>query len=384
MSNPLSRYRMLYKKVPRPNDITPFSKHVFTRTANKWQSKSDRVGDRDHCFDSTFTHLTERFNGTELFLVGTMNTSTMLARRTRKLIRDINPDKVMVMASPEWWDSARLIEGVHSQEDFNQYHNQVLKDVSHFDVDTSWFRGSVFWLRMKLLVATLEYLYRPGGKHFKFWVPGLEIKYACEEAERLGAELHFMGPELNNITWHRLYHETRFNIPYTLKQLWEYAGTRWSAESIQNIQKLQLTTPSTYVETCCDPYHLNWYIQNLEMMIPSLKRTLIDKRDMALYKYITRQAEGKRVVAVVNQWHMEGIEHLWAHEYGQLPRSQRIKEEIDPIGDMDLNSGLFYMLYNAFQRELKNAHSKTTPASYSNMINTYHREQNWHYEHRNM
>lgn len=81
---------------------------------------------------------------------------------------------------------------------------------------------------------------------------------------------------------------------------------------------------------------------------------------------------------------MEGIEHLWAHEFGQLPRSQPFKEEIDPIGDMNLHEGMFNILYNAFQRQLKNAHSKTTPASYSNMMNTYHREQNWMYEHRNM
>jgi len=27
--------------------------------------------------------------------------------------------------------------------------------------------------------------------------PGLEIKYACEEAEKAGAKLHFLGPELN-------------------------------------------------------------------------------------------------------------------------------------------------------------------------------------------
>lgn len=120
------------------------------------------------------------------------------------------------------------------------------------------------------------------------------------------------------------------------------------------------------------------------MMSPTFKNTMIDKRDMALYKYIREHGQGKRIVAVVNQWHMEGIEHLWAHEYGQNPRSVQFEEEIDPIGDMDLHNGLFDLLYNAFQRKLKNAHSKTTPASYSNMINTYHREQNWHYEHRNM
>lgn len=383
MSNPLSRYRMLYKKAPRPNNITPFPKHVFMRSANKYEHKTERLGDRESALDSTFVHLTERFNNTELFLIGTCNTSTMLARRTRRLINEIKPDQVMVMSSPEWWDAAQLIDGVHSQEDFIKYHDLVLKDVNHFDVDTSWFRGSVFWSRMYILAYTLRFLYRPGS-HFPFYVPGLEIKYACEEAEKLGADLHFLGPELDSITWNRLYHETRFNLPSTILKMWQYAGTRWQAEHQQMIQKLQVTTPSIFVETCCDSYSLNWFIKNMEMLMPDIKKTLIDKRDMALYKYITRNGSGKRIVAVVNQWHMEGIEHLWAHEYGQLPRSQKFEEEIDPIGDMNLHEGLFDMLYNSFQRELKNAHSKTTPASYSNMMNTYHREQNWQYEHRNM
>ena len=94
-----------------------------------------------------------------------MNTSTMLAKRTRKLIRDINPDTVMVMCSPEWWDSARLIEGVHSQEEFNRYHEEFLAGVEKADLDTSWFRGTVFWLRIKLLNLALKLIYRPGN-HF--------------------------------------------------------------------------------------------------------------------------------------------------------------------------------------------------------------------------
>lgn len=384
MSNPLSRYKLLYRRVPRPNNITPFSKHVFMRSQNKYQHKTERLGDRMSPFESTYVHLKEPFGNKELFLIGTMNTSTMLARRTRKLIRKIQPDSVMCMVSPEWWDSARLIEGVHSQDDFNKYHEAILREIDDFKVDTSYFRGAVFDARMKILTLALILSYRTGS-HFKFYVPGLEMKYACEEAEKLGADLHFLGPELNNITWHRLYHEHRFNLPHTLYKLWEFGGTRWQSETRQQVHKLQLTTPSSYVETCCDPYNINWYIQSLDILFPALKRILIDKRDMALYKFITRNSkEGERVVAVVNQWHMEGIEHLWAHEYGQLPRSQSITEEIDPIGDMELREGLFDMLYNAFQRELKNAHSKTTPASYSNMMNTYHREQNWHYEHRNM
>ena len=34
-----------------------------------------------------------------------------------------------------------------------------------------------------------------------FLRPGLEIKFACEAAEKVGAKINFMGPELNMETW---------------------------------------------------------------------------------------------------------------------------------------------------------------------------------------
>lgn len=54
---------------------------------------------RENCFETTLIHLTERFNGKEVYLVGTMNQSTMLAQRTKKLIEELNPDTVLVQAN---------------------------------------------------------------------------------------------------------------------------------------------------------------------------------------------------------------------------------------------------------------------------------------------
>lgn len=383
MSNNYSRYTKIYNRVPRPNSVTPFPKNVFMRSQNKEQHKMDRLGDRTSPFESTFVHLTERFGDRELFLIGTMNTSTMLAKRTQKLIRDINPDAVMVMASNEWWNTTKLMDTNDSQIEFTNYNLSFLNKFHEYKVDHSAFRGTVFAIRFSMFSLALRYLYKIQD-HFEFYLPGLEIKYACEEAEKLGADLQFLGPELDNTTWHRLYHETRLNIPKMLFNRWRNSGGRWSSEFRTNNEKLQLTNPSTYVENCVDEYLMNWYIQSIDMICPEFKKVMIDKRDKALYKSITKDKNHKRIVAVVNQWHMEGIEHLWAHEFGQIPRSQSIVEEIDPIGDMELRAGLFDNLYNAFQREYKSAMSKSVPSSYSNMINTYHREAIWQYEHRNM
>ena len=50
-------------------------------------------------------------------------------------------------------------------------------------------------------------------------VPGLEMKYACEAAEKARSKLSFVGQELNKTTIDRCLHETRFNVPQYLKRL---------------------------------------------------------------------------------------------------------------------------------------------------------------------
>merc|ERR550537_38315 len=88
----------------------------------------------------------------------------------------------------------------------------------------------------------------------------------------------------------------------------------------------------------------------MDIFFPRYKSIFIDKRDNDLFKAIDKCPE-KKIVVVVNQWHMEGIEHEWAHRYGQMPRSINFTEGVNPIGDMDLRDGLFQRLYNALQRE---------------------------------
>ena len=80
---------------------------------------------------------------------------------------------------------------------------------------------------------------------------------------------------------------------------------------------------------------------------------------------------------VCNQWHMEGIEHMWANRYGQLPRSVEFPEGINPIGDMNLREGLFQRMYNITAREVASARSGATPSTYADWIIGYHRESNF-------
>lgn len=118
------------------------------------------------------------------------------------------------------------------------------------------------------------------------------------------------------------------------------SGTNWYTEVQSNNAKLAIAGPSTFAEKCLDRYLINWYIGCTATYFPHLKKIFVDYRDEDLFNQIDR-SESKKIVVVVNQWHMEGIEHHWAHRYGQYPRSVEFKEPINPIGDMDLRRGLF-------------------------------------------
>jgi len=138
-----------------------------------------------------------------------------------------------------------------------------------------------------------------------------------------------------------------------------------------------MSTPQSYSEKVLDANKMNWMIQSADIFFPKLKKILVDERDEDLFRQIDG-SDGEKIVVVVNQWHMEGIEHHWAHRYGQVPRSVNFPEGINPIGDMNLREGLFNRLYNNLHREIASANSKAgTPSTYADWIIGYHRESNF-------
>ena len=116
-----------------------------------------------------------------------------------------------------------MLKFVDSQEEFNLYTKDFVGHDHHGWIEFYFnVRKMIFLTRMWMYSALFKWHFR-FGYDFNFLTPGLEIKYACEEAEKAGAELHFLGPELNKVTWQRLYHETRFNIPHYLLRRFQYA-----------------------------------------------------------------------------------------------------------------------------------------------------------------
>ena len=95
-----------------------------------------------------------------------------------------------------------MLQFVESQEELNSY-GEHLDKYTMFSSFNLWnpTRALGFWTRFYMYAGLFNRHYKIP---FNFLRPGLEIKYACEEANRGGSKLYFLGPEFNQDTWQRV------------------------------------------------------------------------------------------------------------------------------------------------------------------------------------
>jgi hypothetical protein len=312
-----------------------------------------------------------------LFIVGTANNSNILANRTRRLINEIKPDTVFVQASPQWGNAVKFLDYVKSQEEMDKANTHL----AHLDgVPKQLTRSARFQL--------VNYIFKClGGLPMDYnpFLAGLEVKYAVEEATKLNSKIVYCGSEFSEGLVGKLAHEKRSNIlEYLLRDMF-----RLNSSYQNEIKELQSMISNkglrSYVESSLDAKQINWFIAVIEILIPEIKRIFVDYKDEELFKQIVEN-KGKRMVAVVNQHHMEGLEHHWCNAYGQIPtfNNDLALDKINPIGDMPLRKMLYDKMYHNIKRSIGSSRLKAPPASFTNDVNVYHREWNHQYEHRNM
>lgn len=79
---------------------------------------------------------------------------------------------------------------------------------------------------------------------------------------------------------------------------------------------------------------------------------------------------GKNLFAVVNHWHLPGIEAHWRH----ATNTELKKDFINPIGDFDINALQEGKLVNEKLRRIKCATAKTEPAVTSDYLTHYNKQ----------
>lgn len=237
---------------------------------------------------------------------------------------------------------------------------------------------------LKFQLFNLIYKYMFGLKYdYNPLLPGLEVKYALEQAQKLNSKIVFLGEELDELTQEMLLHEKRFSL---LRGLFNYIfmNRNYKLECFEISCMITVNGLSKFIESCLDSKNTAFFIAVMEKLSPEYKKILIDRKDHNIYEKIIAN-KGKKMVAVVNQQHMEGIIHHWCSSFGQEPSfNKNCFNPINPIGDMNLRKSYIDRMYHVIMREIKSNRLRSPPASFTNDINIYHREFNHQYEHRNM
>ena len=140
--------------------------------------------------------------------------------------------------------------------------------------------------------------------NFKPFTPGLETKFALDEASQLGAEVHFGGSEFDPITLEALRQETDmyFHTALWRARLFQRHSVAWKSDYKDFFDILHTRGGEAFAESI-DRSRINLMVQMLNKVAPKQKSILVDQRDERIFRDLYNMNSNK-IVAVVNQWHM--------------------------------------------------------------------------------
>ena len=180
----------------------------------------------------------------------------------------------------------------------------------------------------------------------------------------------FGGAELDRVTIEALRVQTDM-YPHTL--LWNMhqatnrTTTSWQTEWKDFLDVQHVRGSEAFAESM-DRSRINFLVALLSKVVPKQKKVLIDERDERIFRELYA-LKGKNIVAVVNQWHMEGIETHWKGITGQLE-----SKDYNPVADMDIDEMQDKALINEWLREYVSKLTHSEPASWQDYLTNYHKE----------
>lgn len=143
---------------------------------------------------------------------------------------------------------------------------------------------------------------------FTPFTPGLEIKFALEAAEKAKSKIHFGGVEFDPVTVEALRTETSM---YAHTALWRArqllrSQNAWASQ-YHDFHRTLVTRGGEAFAESLDRSRSNFMVGLLSKYAPEQKKIPIDLRDENIFRDLYKKCEGESIVAVVNQWHVQGI-----------------------------------------------------------------------------
>jgi len=79
-----------------------------------------------------------------------------------------------------------------------EYEDDLKHDVTNWKATSHYsdLKRNIFLWRFYMYQFLVKYHFKLDKRH-RFWLPGFEIKVACEAAERNNSKIEFLGPEFS-------------------------------------------------------------------------------------------------------------------------------------------------------------------------------------------
>ena len=324
---------------------------------------------RNSQFDNTVRFLEDKKNGRKLVLVGTLNSSDILAQRTSKLIKDINPDSVFVQTNKNWYD--KLLKNnnqiMSNKEIYDLTKNDLFENVK-LSLDP---RDFIFKTRFLSWIGVLNLLYSLPTKNSHPFTPGLETFKALDFAKKNDKQISYGSTIFSKSNLTALEHEKRLNfIDVVLRASFRNNKVSYYKSELEDeYAQMCIHGWENYSESV-DTIKMNLLTKIIQRIIPYQKELLIDKTNETVFRELYENMDGKIIFAVVNQWNLEGIEALWRH----TTDTEKKEEFINPIGDLNINGIMESGVVNDYLRRRNSKIGKTEPAVTTDYITFYHKQ----------
>jgi len=349
------------------HSLTPFCR--FLRNPNQTSYfGSENYNVKGNNLMSQVKYLVDPESNRELLLVGTLNSSNVLAQRTQKLIDEFAPDNVLVQTTPEWYKG--IIKDLKREPKSNyevyQYSSKYANPEPQIANNP---RGLIFKYRFYSWKLAMNYVMAIPATRSDPFSPGLEVYKAVDYAVKNKKKIHYMGGMFNDQVISAMYHEKRMDVIFLLyRYLTAFTNNYWKNEAKDIWGMMSTHSFGGFTETV-DENMINWFINYFEKLAPYQKRILIDMVSEDLFREIFKEMKGQKIFALVNYWHLPAIEHNWRVK----TNTYETKEFINPIGDFDINAIQEANVVNDYLRRLKSANAKSEPSHTGDYITHYHK-----------
>lgn len=178
--------------------------------------------------------------------------------------------------------------------------------------------------------------------------PGLETAFALKYAAKNKTQTVYGGHEFDPATIEALRLQPDL---YFHTFIWRALFTTFNTTSAWNSQYSDFNEIANarggeaFAEST-DRSRINFLVGLLSKTAPKQKSILVDLRDERIFRELY-SLKAKHTVAVVNQWHMEGVETHWRRLTGtELPTPN-----LSPVADMNIDAIQEKTLINEYLRE---------------------------------